>query len=222
LSEDTGTQGTGNYELELGYNYAQQAGDQSSLFQPQLSWGVAPTFDAIVQPSVITDLTSAGRLTGIGDTNLDFKWRFLSTTPWSMGVRAGLELPTAREGLGLPRRNVSPHGILVATGDFTPVTLGLNAGYGVAPADPTHRGNLYHLSGSATYEIRQKLVFLTETSFDTNSDQALGGRYAAIALAGLIYTIRPGLDIDAGFRGRINGTGPVQQVLLGLTFRGAP
>ena len=47
LSEDTGTQGKGNYELELGYDWSQQAGDQNFLFQPQLSWGVSPTIDAI-------------------------------------------------------------------------------------------------------------------------------------------------------------------------------
>ncbi len=222
LSEDTGTQGTGNYELELGYDWSQQDGDQNVLFQPQLSWGASATTDLIIQPSFVTDRNDGERLTGAGDTNLDAKWRFLSTTPWSLGVRAGLELPTAKKGLGLPHRNVSPHAVLVATGDFTPLTIDLNAGYGVAPADPTHRGNLYHFSGAGTYEIRQRLFLLIDTSFDSNPDYGQGGRYAAIGLLGLIYTIRPGLDIDTGFRGRLNGTGPAQQFLLGITFRGAP
>jgi outer membrane putative beta-barrel porin/alpha-amylase len=222
LSEDTGTQGTGNYELELGYDWSQQDGDRSFLFQPQLSWGASTTTDLIIQPSFVTDKNDGERLTGLGDTNLDAKWRFLSTTPWSLGVRAGLELPTAKNGLGLPHRNVSPHAVLVATGDFTPLTIDLNAGYGIAPADPTHRANLYHLSTAGTYEIRQRLSFLVDTSFDSNPDYQQGGRYSAIGLIGVIYTIRPGLDIDTGFRGRLNGTGPAQQFLLGITFRGAP
>ncbi len=37
LSEDTGTQGLGNFELELGYDWSAFAGSRSFLFQPQLS-----------------------------------------------------------------------------------------------------------------------------------------------------------------------------------------
>ncbi len=51
LSEDTGTQGTGNAELELGYAWSEDDGARSFLFQPQLSYGVTPSLDLIVQPS---------------------------------------------------------------------------------------------------------------------------------------------------------------------------
>jgi hypothetical protein len=71
LSEDTGTQGKGNYELELGYDWSQQDGDHNSLLQPQLSWGVTPTIDVIAQPSLIIDDNNGQRTTGAGDTNLD-------------------------------------------------------------------------------------------------------------------------------------------------------
>lgn len=221
LSEDTGTQGKGNLELELGYDRSQQAGDKIFLFQPQLSVGGSTTLDLIVQPSWLVDQGDTQRLKGLGDTNLDAKWRFYGKDPWSYGVRAGFELPTAKQGLGLAHRELSPHAILVATGDFTPLTLDANIGYGRAPADPTHRGNLYHFSGAATVESAQKVFFLVDLSIDSNPD-AQGGSYSAIALAGVIYTIRPGLDIDVGFRNRLNSVGPVQQYLVGITFRGAP
>jgi len=45
---------------------------------------------------------------------------------------------------------------------------------------------------------------------------------AAVLLIGTIYTIHPGLDVDVGFRTRLNGTGAAQQWLMGITFRGAP
>jgi len=57
---------------------------------------------------------------------------------------------------------------------------------------------------------------------DSNPERNEGKSFAAVTLVGVIYTIRPGLDVDAGFRGRLNRTGPAQQWLLGITFRGAP
>jgi hypothetical protein len=222
LSEDTGTQGKGNLELELGYDWSQQASDKNFLFQPQLSIGASTTVDLIVQPSWLVDQADTHRLEGLGDTNLDAKWRFYGKDPSSYGLRAGFELPTAKQGLGLAHRELSPHAILVATGDLTPLTVDANIGYGRAPADPTHRGNLYHLSGAVTVESAQEVFFVLDLSVDSNPDATQAGSYSAIGLAGVIYTIRPGLDIDVGFRGRLNSVGPAQQYLLGITLRGAP
>src|SRR6202000_828783 len=108
LSEDTGTQGRGNTELELGYAWSRLDGTSSFLFQPQLSYGTSTTFDLILQPSW-TRVSTPGlpQQKGLGDTNLDFKWRFYGSAPWSVGVRAGAELPTAQRELGLPHHKVS-------------------------------------------------------------------------------------------------------------------
>jgi hypothetical protein len=222
LSEDTGTQGKGNFELELGYDWSRQAGDRNFLFQPQLSWGAAATVDLIVQPAWVHDNSAGVREQGFGDTNLDAKWRFYGAAPWSLGIRAGLGVPTAHDDLGLPHDKVSPHAILVATGDYTPFTFDANLGYGRAPADASHRGDLYHFSAAATVESAQQLFFVLDVSADSNPDITQGNSYTAVALIGVIYTVRPGFDLDVGYRGRLNATGPVQQWLLGITVRGAP
>ncbi|HUI61640.1 MAG TPA: transporter [Steroidobacteraceae bacterium] len=222
LSEDTGTQGRDNVELELGYDWSRQAGDHSFLFQPQLSWGASTTLDLIVQPSWIIDHAKGGTARGSGDTNLDAKWRFYGSAPWSLGIRAGVSAPTARDDLGLQHDRFLPHAMLVATGDFTPFTLDANLGYGRAPADASQRGDLYHFSAAVTVESGQRLFFILDTSVDSNPDRDAGKTFAAVTLLGIIYTVRPGLDVDVGFRGRLNGTGPAQQWLVGITFRGAP
>jgi hypothetical protein len=59
-----------------------------------------------------------------------------------------------------------------------------------------------------------------DTAVDTNPDRT-GAKAQAIALAGVIYTIRPGLDIDVGFRERLTPVGPAHQWLLGITYRGS-
>src|SRR5262249_10202746 len=129
LSEDTGTQGTGNAELELGYAWSRQDGTSIFLFQPQLSIGTSTTFDLIVHPSWLRVSTpGAGSEKGLGDTNVDFKWRFYGVAPWSLGVRAGLAVPTAHDDLGLPHNKVASHALLVVTGDFAPLTFDANLG----------------------------------------------------------------------------------------------
>src|SRR5690349_4529248 len=71
LTEDTGTQGSGNAELELGFSWASDAGNRYFVFQPQLSFGATPTLDLIVQPSWLSnDFGGGGNVSGYGDTNL--------------------------------------------------------------------------------------------------------------------------------------------------------
>ena len=221
LSEDTGTQGRRNAELELGYAWSHQDDTAIFLFQPQLSYGIASTLDLIIQPSwTIVDRPGTGREKGLGDTNLDFKWRFYGAAPWSLGVRAGLEIPTAQEDLGLPGGRVSPHALLVMTGDFTPITFDANLGYTHVPDDLGARPNLYHLSVAATYTASERLFFVLDTAIDSNPDSTRATP-PAVALTGVIYTVRPGLDLDVGYRGRLNSAAPQRQWLLGITYRGA-
>jgi hypothetical protein len=221
LSEDTGTQGTGNAELELGNAWGQDHGVSTFLFQPQWSYGVSSTLDLIIQPSWTSVTTpGAGRERGLGDTNLDFKWRFYGAAPWSLGVRAGLETPTAHDDLGLAGHKVSGHGIFVLTGDFNPVTLDANLGYTRAPEFQNSRSNLYHFSAAVMYAANERLFWVFDTAVDSNPDSRQS-RPPAVTLLGLIYTARPGLDLDLGYRSRLNTAAPIRQFLLGITYRGA-
>jgi hypothetical protein len=227
LSEDTGTQGRGNAELELGYAWSRVNATSIFLFQPQLSYGTSSTFDFIIQPSWTSvaaprsDGETSGREKGLGDTNLDFKWRFYGMAPWSLGVRAGLDVPTAHGHLGLPAHKVAPHGLLVLTADFTPVTLDANLGYSRVPDYLGARPDLLHFSAAATYAANERLFFVLDAAIDSNPDSRQSTP-PAVALLGLIYTARPGLDLDVGYRGRLNGAAPIRQWLLGITYRGAP
>ena len=222
MTEDTGTQGTGNAELELGYAQSTSGSGGASLFQPQLSYGVTPALDLIVQPAWQSVAGGAGgRVHAFGDTNLDVKWRFMGASPWSLGVRAGLVVPTSQEGLGIPHDRVAAHAVLVGTADLTPVTLNANLGMARAPTDAGGRTDLYHASLAALYSVNEKLFLLADAAADTNP-LSTGSTWQGTLLTGLIYTLRPGLDLDAGYRARLTPVGPAQQWLLGITFRGAP
>ena len=126
-TEDTGTQGTGQVEIEDGLQRAVTAGASVATWQPQVSVGLAETVDAIVQPSWVS-MRAAGTPgeCGEGDANLDAKWRFAEGGAWSLAVRAGLELPTAQRGLGLPRGHAGQHALLALTWDAASTLLHLN------------------------------------------------------------------------------------------------
>jgi hypothetical protein len=51
LTEDTGTQGTGKFELELGFAQARDGGTNALEFGPQLSYGVQDNVDLIARPT---------------------------------------------------------------------------------------------------------------------------------------------------------------------------
>lgn len=222
LSEDTGTQGTGNAELELGYAWSENDGAHSFLFQPQLSYGITPSLDLIVQPSwLANDDPVNGRVRGFGDTNLDFKWRFYGAAPLSLAVRAGLDVPTGEEGLGLPHGKSSAHALLVATVDAQPFTIDANLGYLHNPADSGLRADIYHASAATLFAANESLVIVLDASVDSNPDPRRS-EWPAVALAGMIYTARPGLDIDIGYRAGLNTAAVAKQWLLGMTYRWAP
>ena len=77
LTEDTGTQGTGNFELELGFAQARDGGTRALEFGPQLSYGALYNLDLIVRPTwlYVRGGAADGTTQGFGDTGFDFKWR---------------------------------------------------------------------------------------------------------------------------------------------------
>src|SRR4051794_17566714 len=97
VTEDPGTQGAGNFELELGFGAFR--GDPSipgrnSIAAPQLSIGVTDDVDLIAQVVRIEQTPTGGpTIIGQGSTLLDVKWRFKETASYALGVRAGLDLP---------------------------------------------------------------------------------------------------------------------------------
>ncbi|HEX7638106.1 MAG TPA: hypothetical protein VF457_06890 [Burkholderiaceae bacterium] len=218
-TEDTGTQGTGQVEIEDGLQRAVTAGASVATWQPQVSVGLAETVDAIVQPSWVS-MRAAGTPgeCGEGDANLDAKWRFAEGGAWSLAVRAGLELPTAQRGLGLPRGHAGQHALLALTWDAASTLLHLNLGVSHAPADAGARATLGHASAAVMGRLDARTVLALDAGVD--QDPVPGRRaWLASALGGVIITVRPGLDLDAGYR-LVAHAGPgTRDWLAGVTWR---
>jgi hypothetical protein len=221
-TEDTGTQGAANLELENGFarERDRDAGATTTFgWQPQLSAGVTPTFDAIVQPSFVSvRARGAATLSGAGDTNLDAKWRFLGVDPWSLAVRAGLELPTARAGLGLRHGRLGEHALLVATFDAAPTTVHANLGATHVPPAPGVRATSAVVSAAVLQQVDERLILTVDSAFTQDPDPARR-TWPGDVLAGAIWTLRPGLDVDVGYQASVRAEPANRQWLAGLTWR---
>ena len=218
-TEDTGTQGAGNVEIENGLSRARLATTTLTTYQPQLSLGLATTVDAIVQPSVVwLNAPPRSAVSGLGDTNVDGKWRFWGSDPWSLAIRAGVLAPTSEHGLGLPHGQVSEHALLVATWDAAPTTVHANLGVTRVPRAPGTRATLAHLSAALMQALDERLILTVDGEVDQDPDPTRK-TWPGSLLAGVIWTARPGLDLDVGYQRSFGATIVDRQWMAGLTYR---
>lgn len=222
FTEDAGTQGAGSAELESGFSWTRDGEDRSFTFQPQLSWGLLPALDLIVAPSWLRNHTAEdGNARGRGDTLLDVKWRFHEDGPLFLALRAGVLFPTGASGPGLSNGKPSSHALLAVTFDAAPLALHGNLGYTRGPSLPGLRRDVYHVSAAAVFAASANLAFAADAGFDSNPDSAKKS-WPGTLLFAVIYTLRPGLDVDAGYQIRLNDAAPARQWLAGITYRWAP
>ena len=218
-TEDTGTQGAGNVEIENGLSRARFDATTLTTYQPQVSAGLAPTVDAIVQPSrAWLKAPPQAASSGWGDTNIDGKWRFWGSDPWSLAVRAGLQAPTSQHGLGLPHGRWSEHALLVATWDDAPTTVHANLGVTRVPRAPGTRENILHVSAAALQGLNERLILTVDGELDQDPDPHRRA-WPGSVLAGAIWTARPGLDLDVGYQRSTNARPVNRQWMAGLTWR---
>lgn len=221
-TEDTGTQGTGNVELENGLAWVRQ--DSSSIFsyEPQVSYGISTTTDLILQPSwLATDRPNQGKVRGLGDTNLDGKWRFYGNAPWSLAVRAGLTLATNQHGLGQPHGEVGTHVLLATTYDAAPIMVHGNVAFVHNPTGGLQKADSSHVSGAVMWACTEVLTLTAEAGIYSSLESA-SSAWRATMLVGAVYTVKPGLDLDVGYATTAHVAVVTRAWLAGLTYRFAP
>jgi hypothetical protein len=221
ISEDTGTQGRGKYELELGTQLSTGGGHVLEL-DPQLSYGVRDDVDVIARPSLLwlagDAADAAGRSRGFGSTALDVKWRAWSSDALSLGTRAGLDLPTASSGLG--PNGVGMHAIAVATCETPGALATANLAYTRLPDDAggTLRRDLPRVSAAFVREVRDDVRVAVEAAAFRHADPAVAN-WPAVILVGAIAHLPIGVDVDVGYQARLNRAAPASVWLAGMTLR---
>jgi len=244
ITDDTGTQGRGNWQLELTGEYihhdrtanvdgalVNQVRDVTA-FSPALTYGVTETVDIVLAPAYVRDrITENGTVVqdaeGLSDSVMELKWRFYERDGLSFAVKPALILPTGDENRGLGTGSVSWGVNGIVTYDSGPLSWFANLVYTEAnferPEDQqTNHRHLWRLSGALSYRVREKLRLAAEIGIRTNpakDDPFLPGNNGHFAMLGFIYSPSDKVDIALGFRKNVNQGEEDSAFPIGVTFR---
>jgi hypothetical protein len=209
VTEDTGIQGKGGWQLELNADRFRDSGLQLTGTNAVLTYGVAESADLQVGASDIDSNGGSGR----SDTAISLKWRAWERDAWSFGFKPTVTLPTGDWRKGTGSGHASWNALAVAS--FEGEKWLFNAHAGVfqnnnTVGDPV---SARQAAGAVLYRVTERLKPLVDYSY-TNS----GGEAAHTTTVGFIYSPGKNLDLDVGAR-HGGGAAPNRALMAGLTLR---
>jgi hypothetical protein len=223
ITDDTRTQGSGHFELQLGTQYTRTPADAAQVslfeFQPQVTYGAIPELDIIVRPSydvLVVTGSPAGRSSGFAETVAAIKWRFASGEVWSVALGAGTGIPSGNAAFDSTRS--TPRALLLVTGDSKPVEFDLNVGVVRNTDGASLRTWLGHVSALTIWHATERLQIGADFALDQNPLRNQS-QWPAAALVGAIWKANVAWDLDAGYQRGLNHSAPRNQWLLGATLR---
>jgi hypothetical protein len=242
VTDDAGTQGAGNWQLELMAqrdHHVHAAADgpvqlrgRLTLFNPVLTYGLRDNLDIAVGLNYLrhrdSDIGAAtDSASGAGDSTLELKWRFYDENGLSLALKPGLSLPTGDENRGLGSGKTSWALNFIAGYEAKPWSFMGNVAYTrarfkLAQDAADNRDNLWRVSAGAGYAVRSDVKLVGELGIRTNearADPFLPGRNAQFAMLGAIYSPTEKMDFDIGLRKGLNNAESDTVFLIGAAFR---
>lgn len=223
LTDDTGTQGAGRWQLELNTDHTRSREGGESAWERTmgvaLTRGVTETLDiAVGVPWWHVSEPGAERQRGVGDVTVQAKWRLHDNAQgWSLALRPAVTLPTGSASRGLGNGRAGASVALISTLELEDWTWLANAGYAWNNNSVGDRKHLWLLSTAVLRALTPQWSLALDVGISRSADpEASHERYGLI---GVIYHFDKDLDLDAGWR-RSFGAGPVAHTLgVGVTLR---
>ncbi|HZM47323.1 MAG TPA: transporter [Burkholderiales bacterium] len=244
ITDDAGTQGAGNWQLELLGERDRldrvadpgsgpvQTSRRSTVLNPVLTRGLLENLDLALGLNYARYRTAEDGIvtveaSGMSDSTLELKWRFYERDGVSFALKPGIQLPTGDEDRGLGTGRASWGVNLIADYEAGPWALFGNVAYfrqrfRLQSDRDANREDLWRISGGATYQISEHFWIAGEMGARTNSarnDVFLPGGTGRFAMLGAIYSPTDKIDLDVGLRKRLNDAESTTTFLIGATFR---
>jgi len=213
ITEDTGTQGAGRYQLRVFAEELEERGTRRDVevYTGVLSYGIAEKADVQVGLPLFRDGPD-----GLGDASLDLKWRFFERNAASLALKPGITLPTGDERDGRGSGKVTYGSLIIVS--YAPGAIGLHAHAGFRRNENKlgQRESLRQFAAAATYRVGD-VRFVGELTRETNP--VPGGGTVRYSTVGAIWSMTRDVDLDIGWRNG-NGSAPVDEaLLLGVAVR---
>ncbi|MGA3083210.1 MAG: transporter [Thermodesulfobacteriota bacterium] len=201
ITNDTGTQGKGKFQLEFLGEYAHEREEivnDKGAFSSTLTYGIADPVDiAISIPYQFWRKSDCGLETtgsGLSDLAIELKWRFYEKEGLSLALKPGFTIPTGDDKKDLGAGMMTYYLIFITSKEINSWSFHLNLAYIRNNNTEDDRTDLWHASFASTVEVVKKLKFVADIGVESNPDRSSSNPPAYI-LGELIWSPKENLDI---------------------------
>jgi len=238
LTDDSGTQGKGHSQIEIGVESARDKESEENVSYKMTGSSVSATFTYGLTDSIdlvagmpwewYTEKEDGVKMAdenGIGDLALQIKWRFYNNedTGFSLALKPGITIPTGDERKGLGTGKVSGEVTLIATREAELATFHFNLGYShneyrLDEVSEASEKDIWRASVAAELNVTDKLRAVGDIGIGTNEERE-ADTHPAYILGGFIYGVNDHLDLDIGIKAGLNDPETDTALLAGMTMR---
>jgi hypothetical protein len=226
ITDDTGTQGKGKFQLELFGEYASDKEEivtnKNSNFSATLTYGIIDPVDIILTVPYASWRTenseSAAKGNGIGDMSFEAKWRFYEKDGFSFALKPGFTFPTGDHEKDLGTGKMTYHLFVIASKEMNPWAFHINLAYIRNENKEDDRKNIWHASLAATVDVMKNLKLVGDLGVESNPERS-STNPPAYLLGGLIWSLRENFDIGLGVKGGLTKPEPDIAIRGGITWR---
>ncbi|GAB6269125.1 MAG: transporter [Smithella sp.] len=230
ITDDTGTQGKGKYQLELNGQYDWDEEDEDATVKSTggqasatVSYGVADNVDLVFSMPYVWGKAEVNEITeydekGIGDAVLEVKMRLFEKNGFSLAFKPGMSFPSGNEEKGLGTGKLGGHLFLIATQELESWAFHANMGYIRNENNADEHKDLWHASLATTWEVVKDLNLVVNVGIERNPyDEAKND--PAFIIGGIIYSINEKIDVDLGAKCGLTEPETDFTLLTGVAFR---
>lgn len=234
-TDDSGTQGMMKFQVEtsadFGWDKETVLGITTrtthQMLNVAVTAGILDSLDLVVSSPYTwqkAEDNTGNRVenSGLNDSSLALKWRFLEFGPASLAIKPSITLPTGNRDRSLGTGRTGYGATLISTAEFKPVAVHANIGYlnqKYTDADKDgSREHLWSLSLAGSLEVMKGLQLVAEAGAASNPDRG-NSTWPMFLTGGVIYSLFDNLDVSLGAKGGVTAPGTDIALLTGLTFK---
>lgn len=226
ITDDTGTQGKGKFQVEIlgeyGHDKEESVTNENADLAVTLTYGISAPVDLILsvpyQSWRTGDSDSEIRGNGLCDPAIETKWRFYESGGLSFALKPGFTIPLGDEEKDLGNGKLDYYLFFIASSESGPLALHVNLAYIRNNNMENERRAILHASLAPTVDIGKNVKLVGDIGVETNPDRSSSDPPAYV-LGGVIYSPGESFDIGVGLKGGLTGPEPDLAVRGGVTWR---
>ncbi len=223
ITDDTGTQGRGKFQLELNGEWGRDSDDgivDSGEIAASITSGLADKLDLVLGIPFAMEKPKNEKIeSGVGDLSVELKWNFYEINIVSFALKPGVTFPSGDWRRGFGTGLVGCSGYFVTTIQPEPVAIHFNLGYIRNENKNDDYKDIWHVSFALEYAvIKDKLRIVTNTGVERNSERE-GNEPPCFVLLGLVWSPVEFIDLDIGYKYGATKPEADHALMAGFTVR---